>query len=159
MAAPTPAPTSGPVRYSSDSIKSNRSDSREDFESKHHNNKSSSSPSDDDEGGGRGEEARGVSKVEVFNKILYRSGRKGRILLWSLAISIGLTMFVYALDQGITTSIFNAVATSALGVHEKSGAVLAASQIIRAISKPFIGKLSDITSRPTTYVIVLVSTL
>ncbi|WWD20777.1 hypothetical protein CI109_105254 [Kwoniella shandongensis] len=98
----------------------------------------------------------GVSKVEAFNRVLYQSGRTGKILLWSLAISIGLTMFVYAFDQGITTTIFAPWATSSFGQHANLAAVSTASQIIRAVSKPFIGKMADITSRPTTYVIVLV---
>lgn len=97
----------------------------------------------------------GVSKVEAFNKVLYQSGRSGKILLWLLGISIGLTMFAYALDQGITFGIFTTMATSTFGVHSSLAAVSTASQIIRAISKPFIGKLADITSRPTTYVVVL----
>lgn len=46
---------------------------------------------------------KGVAKVQAFNKVLYGSGKKGRMLLWLLAISVSLTMFVYALDQGITT--------------------------------------------------------
>ena len=98
----------------------------------------------------------GVSKVEAFNKVLYQSGKKGKILLWMLAASIALTMFVYAMDQGITTPIFTTMASSTFGQHSSLAAVGTASQIIRAISKPFIGKLSDITSRPTTYVVVLV---
>ena len=98
----------------------------------------------------------GVSRVEAFNKVLYQSGKSGKILLWLLAISIGLTMFAYALDQGITTTIFNQMATSTFGQHSSLAAVNTASQIIRAISKPFIGKLADITSRPTTYVVILV---
>ncbi|WWC89100.1 uncharacterized protein L201_004018 [Kwoniella dendrophila CBS 6074] len=97
----------------------------------------------------------GVSKVEAFNRVLYQSGRSGKFLLWALAISIGLTMFVYAFDQGITTTIFAPWATSSFGQHANLAAVSTASQIIRAVSKPFIGKMSDITSRPTTYVIVL----
>ncbi|KAI9150853.1 siderophore iron transporter [Paramyrothecium foliicola] len=97
----------------------------------------------------------GVSRVEAFNKVLYQSGKKGKVLLWLLGISIGLTMFAYALDMGITTTIFGTLATSTFGVHSELGAVSTASQIIRAISKPFIGKMADITSRPTTYVIVL----
>ncbi|WVQ84554.1 hypothetical protein IAT38_006708 [Cryptococcus sp. DSM 104549] len=98
----------------------------------------------------------GVSKVEAFNKVLYQSGKSGKALLWSLAVSIGLTMFVYAFDQGITTTIFSPWATSSFGKHANLAAVSTASQIIRAISKPFIGKMADITSRPTTYAIVLV---
>ncbi|KAL4727858.1 hypothetical protein ACLX1H_004548 [Fusarium chlamydosporum] len=98
----------------------------------------------------------GVSRVEAFNKVLYQSGKKGKILLWLLGISIGLTMFAYALDMGITTTIFGTLAASTFGVHSQLGTVNTAGQIIRAISKPFIGKLADITSRPTTYVVVLV---
>lgn len=107
-----------------------------------------------DEGAHRTEA--GVSRVEAFNKVLYDSGRAGQILLWLLGISIGLTMFAYALDLGITTTVFNTMASSTFGKHSQLGAVATASQIIRAISKPFIGKLSDITSRPTTYVVILV---
>ncbi|CAK7214621.1 hypothetical protein SEUCBS140593_002243 [Sporothrix eucalyptigena] len=101
-------------------------------------------------------ERHGVSRVEAFNKVLYQSGKKGKTLLWMLGISIFLTMFVYALDQGITSTIFGTLAASTFGVHSEIGTVSTASQIIRAISKPFIGKLADITSRPTTYVIILV---
>jgi MFS family permease len=100
-------------------------------------------------------EEAGVSRVEAFNKAMYQSGETGKILLWLLGISIWLTMFAYALDMGITTSIFGTLATSTFGLHSQLGAVNTASQIIRAISKPFIGKLADITSRPTTYVTIL----
>ncbi|KAL5338676.1 hypothetical protein BJX70DRAFT_388411 [Aspergillus crustosus] len=63
-----------------------------------------------------------VGRVEAFNKVMYQSGKAGKILLWLLGASIWLTMF---------------------------------AQIIRAISRPFIGKLAKITSRPTTYVVIL----
>lgn len=98
----------------------------------------------------------GVSRVEAFNKVLYQSGKSGKVLLWLLGASIGLTMFAYALDQGITTTIFTTMASSTFGQHSQLAAVSTASQVIRAISKPFIGKLADITSRPTTYVVILV---
>lgn len=98
----------------------------------------------------------GVSRVEAFNKVLYQSGKSGKVLLWLLGVSIGLTMFAYALDMGITTPVFTTMASSFFGLHSELAAVATASQIIRAISKPFIGKLADITSRPTTYVIILV---
>lgn len=97
----------------------------------------------------------GVSKVEAFNRVLYQSGSSGRLLLYVLAVSLGLTMFAYALDQGITYQ-FNAIAASAFSHHAELGAVNTATAIIRAISKPFLGKLSDITSRPATYIVVLV---
>lgn len=101
------------------------------------------------------EKPQGVRKVEAFNKALYASGRSGKILLYTLAVSIGMTMFAYALDQGITSN-FTIIAASAFGHHSQIGAITTASQIIRGVSKPFIGKLADITSRPTTYVVVLV---
>lgn len=97
----------------------------------------------------------GVRKVEAFNKALYHSGRSGRLLLITLIVSVGLTMFGYALDQGITSQ-FTVIAASTFDRHAQIGAVSTASQIIRGVSKPFIGKLADITSRPTTYVVVLV---
>lgn len=97
----------------------------------------------------------GVTKVEAFNKALYRSGASGKILLYLLIVSLGLTMFAYALDQGITYQ-FNTIAASAYESHSSLGAVNTATAIIRAISKPFLGKLADITSRPTTYIVVLV---
>ncbi|CAO2649791.1 Nn.00g010830.m01.CDS01 [Neocucurbitaria sp. VM-36] len=100
-------------------------------------------------------ETPGVKKVERFSHVLYHSGKSGRMLLFILAASIGLTMFGYALDQGITSQ-FTVIAASAFSQHAEIGAVNTAASIIRAISKPFIGKLSDITSRPTCYVIVLV---
>ncbi|SPO07364.1 related to major facilitator MirA [Cephalotrichum gorgonifer] len=98
----------------------------------------------------------GVSRVQAFNKVLYQSGKSGKVMLWLLGISIGLTMFAYALDQGITSTIFTTMASSTFGQHSSLAAVSTASQIIRAISKPFIGKLADITSRPTTYVVILI---
>lgn len=97
----------------------------------------------------------GITKVEAFNKTLYQSGPSGKILLYVLTVSLGITMFAYALDQGITYQ-FNAIAASAYESHSSLGAVNTATAIIRAISKPFLGKLADITSRPTTYVVVLV---
>ncbi|KAF5512988.1 Siderophore iron transporter 3 [Colletotrichum aenigma] len=97
----------------------------------------------------------GVGRVEAFNKVIYHSGKKGKVLLWLLGASVGLTMFAYALDMGITTTIFGTLAASTFKVHSQLGTVNTASQIIRAISKPFIGKLADITSRPTTYVVIL----
>ncbi|KAH7120865.1 major facilitator superfamily domain-containing protein [Dendryphion nanum] len=105
--------------------------------------------------GFRESDSPGVAKVERFSHVLYHSGKSGRLLLWILIGSIGLTMFAYALDQGITSQ-FTVIAASAFSRHAEIGAVSTAASIIRAISKPFLGKMSDITSRPTCYVIVLV---
>ena len=97
----------------------------------------------------------GVSRVEAFNKVLYQSGKSGKTLLWLIGLSLYLTMFAYALDQGLTTNLFNVMASSTFGQHSSLAAISTAGQIIRAISEPFIGKLADITSRPTTYVVIL----
>lgn len=78
------------------------------------------------------QEAAGVSKVEAFNRVLYQSG-SGKFLLITLVVSIGLTMFAYALDQGITSQ-FNVIAASSFGHHAEIGTINTASQIIRAIS-------------------------
>jgi hypothetical protein len=43
----------------------------------------------------------GISKVEAFNRALYSSGPLGRSLLYVLVVSLGLTMFAYALDQSM----------------------------------------------------------
>lgn len=42
----------------------------------------------------------GVTKAQAFNRVLYDSGSSGRLLLATLVVSIGCTMFAYALDQG-----------------------------------------------------------
>lgn len=47
----------------------------------------------------------GVSKVQAFNRVLYNSGTQGKILLVTLGVSIGCTMFVYALDQGMVNNL------------------------------------------------------
>lgn len=47
----------------------------------------------------------GVTKAQAFNRVLYESGPSGRILLYTLVVSIGCTMFAYALDQGMILAI------------------------------------------------------
>ena len=92
--------------------------------------------------------------VEAFHRVLYHSGASGRFLLITIIFSLSLTMFVYALDGGITSQ-FDIIAASSFSRHAQVGAVNTASTLINGISKPLVGKLADLTSRPTTYVIVL----
>lgn len=92
---------------------------------------------------------------EALNKVIYHSGLSGRLFLITIIVSLGLTMFVYALDQGITPQ-FDMIAASSFAMHAQLGAVNTASTLISGIAKPLIGKLADITSRPTTYIISLV---
>lgn len=92
--------------------------------------------------------------VEALNKVLYHSGHAGILLLTIIVISLGLTLFAYALDGGITPQ-FDIIAASSFNMHAQIGAINTASSIISGVSKPVIGKLADLTSRPTTYVIAL----
>ncbi|BCR90577.1 uncharacterized protein ACHE_60463S [Aspergillus chevalieri] len=52
-----------------------------------------------------------LGKVEAFNKVLNQSGQPGKVLRGIIVVSIGLTMFTYALGQGITPQ-FDVMATS-----------------------------------------------
>lgn len=99
--------------------------------------------------------AKGVAQAEAFTRLL-RKDSAGRLLLVLLAISIFLSMFAYALDQGLTGDVFSVIAASAFSKHSEVASISVASRIITAVSKPFIGKLSDLTSRPTMYTVVLI---
>ncbi|RMJ25776.1 Siderophore iron transporter [Aspergillus sp. HF37] len=88
--------------------------------------------------------------VEAFNKVIYHSGLSGRLFLITIIVSLGLTMFVYALDQGITPQ-FDMIAASSFDMHAQVGAINTASSLISGIAKPLIGKLADLTSRPSNY--------
>lgn len=96
----------------------------------------------------------GVNSVEAFHKVLYHSGPTGLLLLTTIVLSLSLTMFAYALDGGITPQ-FDIIAASSFDMHAQVGAINTATSIISGVSKPVIGKLADLTSRPTTYVIAL----
>lgn len=71
--------------------------------------------------------AEGVARVEAFTKLL-RQSKNGRAMLWLLGLSLLLTMFAYALDQGLTTSIFATSATSFFSRHSEIAAINVASQ-------------------------------
>ncbi|KAJ5264756.1 major facilitator superfamily domain-containing protein [Penicillium rubens] len=96
-----------------------------------------------------------IGHVEAYHKVLYHTGPSGRRFLFTIIVSLGLTMFAYALDQGITPQ-FNLIAASSFSRHAQLGVVTTASTLISGIVKPLIGKLADLTSRPTTYIISLV---
>jgi len=96
-----------------------------------------------DPNGTHGDEERGVhqqagiSKVEAFNKTLYNSGTSGtsgRLLLYVLVVSLGLTMFAYAHDQGITYH-FNPIAASAFSQHAQLGVVNTATTNLKAVPR------------------------
>ncbi|KAG7088741.1 hypothetical protein E1B28_012709 [Marasmius oreades] len=98
-------------------------------------------------------QSQGVTRMEA----LYRTTRQkaGRGTLWAVSISIVVCAWAYALDSA-TTSHYAPFATSSFGTHSSGLAALAiASNIVSAVCKPFVAKLSDITSRPYTYTIIL----
>lgn len=99
--------------------------------------------------------AKGVAQAEAFTRLLRREG-SGKVLFVLLGISIFLSMFAYALDQGLTSEVFSVIAASYFSKHSEVASIQVASKIITAVSKPFIGKLSDLTSRPTMYTVVLI---
>ncbi|KAE8389280.1 major facilitator superfamily domain-containing protein [Aspergillus alliaceus] len=96
-----------------------------------------------------------AGRVEAYHKVFYHTGLSGRLFLLTIITSLGLTMFAYALDQGITPQ-FNLIAASSFSRHAQLGVVTTAGTLISGITKPLIGKLADLTSRPTTYIVSLV---
>lgn len=69
--------------------------------------------------------------------------------------SSGLIAYTYSLAEN-TTSTYLAFATSAFSKHSLLGAISTATSVLGGVSKPFIAKLSDITSRPHAYSVSLV---
>lgn len=91
---------------------------------------------------------RGVTRIEVVKDKM--TGK----LFWIFAGSIFLTSWVLALDA-TTTYNYQPYATSSFNRHSMLSTLTIANSIIGAVCKPFIAKVSDLSSRPTTYFIVL----
>ena len=94
-----------------------------------------------------------LSEAEAYNRAFYHSGPLGQLLLIMLIAFLSLLMFAFSLE-GITSQ-FNMIAASSFGMHSEIGAINTASEIINGISKPFMGKIADLTSRPVAYIITL----
>lgn len=92
---------------------------------------------------------RGVSRIEIVKKNMTTVG------LCIFAGSIFITAFVQALD-GSTTYLYQPYATSSFDRHSMLSTLTIATSVIGAVCKPFIAKISDLTSRPIAYVLVLV---
>ncbi|KAI0076314.1 drug:h+ antiporter [Panus rudis PR-1116 ss-1] len=91
----------------------------------------------------------GAKTVEASAKVW------GKYSKWALFISIGLASYIYSLD-GTTTYTYLSFATSAFGEHSLISSIQVAQSIIIAVGKPVIAKLSDVTSRATAYLAVLI---
>lgn len=50
-----------------------------------------------------------------------------------------------------TLPVYLPFATSALGFHSTLGTITVVTSVIGSVSKPFVAKAADMTSRPTAY--------
>ncbi|CAI7603243.1 unnamed protein product [Penicillium pancosmium] len=97
-------------------------------------------------------QSQGVTRMEA----IYREAKTNRTSLLLVAISVLVCAFAYSLDSS-TTSYYSLEASSYFKQHSSILSTLSiATSIISAVSKPFIAKISDIISRPYTYLLVLV---
>lgn len=96
-------------------------------------------------------QSQGVTRMEA----VYREAKSNRKSLWLVAISVLVCAWAYSLDSS-TTYYYSVDASSYFKQHSSVLATLSiATSIIAAVSKPFIAKISDITSRPYTYLLTL----
>ncbi|SGZ54750.1 CIC11C00000005376 [Sungouiella intermedia] len=92
---------------------------------------------------------KGVARIEMVRDYM------GKKYLWLFACSIFLTCWMVALD-GTTTYNYEPYATSSFDRHSMLSTLTVATSVIGAVCKPFVAKMSDLTSRPFVYVVVLV---
>ncbi|GMM33709.1 hypothetical protein DASC09_010340 [Saccharomycopsis crataegensis] len=92
---------------------------------------------------------RGVTRIEAVKS------SSSRTYLWIFGLSIFLTAWVATLDNS-TTYNYQPYATSSFGRHSMLSTLTIANSVISAVCKPFIAKIADFTSRPTTYIVVIV---
>ncbi|KAI0367328.1 drug:h+ antiporter [Pilatotrama ljubarskyi] len=90
----------------------------------------------------------GVKTVEAAERVY------GRYSKWFLFLGIGLASYIYSLD-GQTTYNYLAFATSAFDKHGLISTIQVAQSIIIACGKPVIAKVADVSSRGTSYIVVL----
>lgn len=97
-------------------------------------------------------QSKGVTRMEA----IVRATKTNRTMLWIVGGSILLCAFATSLDFGTTR--FYAIPAS--GYYKQHSTVLSTltivTNIIAAVSKPFIAKLSDVTSRPYMYLMTLI---
>lgn len=91
---------------------------------------------------------RGVKRIEIVKQ------KMSSKISWILATSIFLTAWVAALDA-TTTYNYQPYATSSFDRHSMLSTLTIANSIIGAVCKPFVAKISDLSSRPFTYFVVL----
>lgn len=96
-------------------------------------------------------QSQGVTRMEA----VHREAKENRKTFYLVGISVLVCAWAYSLDSS-TTSYYS---IDASGYYKQHSSVLStlsiATSIIGAVAKPFIAKISDITSRPYTYTLAL----
>ncbi|KAJ2976761.1 hypothetical protein NQ176_g4759 [Zarea fungicola] len=96
-------------------------------------------------------QSKGVTRMEA----VYREAQSNRKTFYLVGVSVLVCAWAYSLDSS-TTSYYSIDASSYYKQHSSVLSTLSiATNIIGAVSKPFMAKFSDITSRPYTYLLVL----
>ncbi|KZL63241.1 siderophore iron [Colletotrichum incanum] len=96
-------------------------------------------------------QSQGVTRMEA----VYREAKQNCLSFYLVGLSVLVCAWAYSLDSS-TTSYYSIDASSYYKQHSSVLSTLSiATSIISAVSKPFIAKISDITSRPYTYIITL----
>ncbi|KAM3496917.1 hypothetical protein MY10362_009714 [Beauveria mimosiformis] len=96
-------------------------------------------------------QSRGVTRMEAVVRVT----KTNKGLLWLVGSSVLMCAFATSLDSG-TTRYYSIPASGYFKQHSTVLSTLAiVTNIISAISKPFIAKLSDVTSRPHMYILAL----
>lgn len=100
---------------------------------------------------GNVKKSRGVIRMEAINDMLRKAGKRGKAA-WIIIASVWVLLWALCLEKS-TTSNYEVYATSAYGRHTMIATLGIASNIISAIGQMFFAKLSDITSRPMSFII------
>lgn len=97
------------------------------------------------------QQQRGVRSIES----LYRVFGKNSAAIWCLYLALAAVVCAFTFDNS-TTSSYQVYGASAFGKHGSlMGSIDTAEGIIIAVSKPFLAKIADISSRQTAYSVVL----
>lgn len=96
-------------------------------------------------------QSQGVTRMEA----VYREAKTNRTTFYLIGASVLVCAWAYSLDSS-TTGYYSIDASSHYKQHSSVLATLSvATNIISAVAKPFIAKISDNTSRPYTYFLAL----
>jgi MFS family permease len=97
--------------------------------------------------------SRGVVRIEAV-KLTMDNQKHGKLVLYLFGLSILICAWAYSLDSS-TTYNYDPYATSSFGKHSMISTLSIATKIISAVGRPILAKISDVSSRPATYVLVI----